>query len=100
MMVKHTTCTCKPLPSIVTTNGSFHRTSAVLSQKQRDWGAGGAEHVVVYASPGLRHSEKNNKNYSDFKLELLALQWAVSEKLKDYLIYSKFMVDTTILSDT
>ncbi|KAL6487816.1 hypothetical protein MHYP_G00044420 [Metynnis hypsauchen] len=62
---------------------------AVLSQKQ-----GGAERVTAYASRGLRGSEKNDKNYSEFKLELLSLKWAATEKFKEYLMYSKFTVVT------
>ncbi len=53
-----------------------------------------AERVIAYASRGLRWSEKNDQNYSAFKLELLALKWAVTEKFKEYLIYSKFSVIT------
>ena len=34
------------------------------------------------------------RNYSLAKLELLALKWAVTEKLWDYLLGSKFMVYT------
>ena len=34
------------------------------------------------------------KNYSTFKLELLALKWAVTEKFKDYLIGTKCTVYT------
>ena len=34
------------------------------------------------------------QNYSSAKLELLALKWAVTEKLRDYLLGSKFTVDT------
>ena len=29
--------------------------------------------------------EKNDENYSRFKLELLALKWAVVEKFREYL---------------
>lgn len=61
----------------------------MLSQRQ-----GGAECVSAYASRGLHGSEKNVQNYSAFKLELLALKWAVTEKFKEYLIYSKFSVIT------
>ncbi|XP_029766793.1 uncharacterized protein LOC113406182 [Terrapene carolina triunguis] len=78
------------LPFIVTTDGSLHGLGAVLSQKQE-----GAERVIAYASRGLRRSERNDKNYSAFKLELLALKWAITEKFKDYLVYSKF----TVISD-
>ncbi len=74
---------------VLTTDGSLHGLGAVLSQRQE-----GAERVIAYASRGLRGSEKNDKNYSAFKLELLALKWAVTEKFKEYLIYSKFSVIT------
>lgn len=76
-------------PFVLTTDGSLHGLGAVLSQRQ-----GGSERVIAYASRGLRGSEKNDKNYSAFKLELLALKWAVTEKFKEYLIYSKFSVVT------
>ncbi|XP_052392086.1 uncharacterized protein LOC127939541 [Carassius gibelio] len=74
---------------VLTTDGSLHGLGAVLSQRQ-----GGVERVIAYASRGLRGSEKNDRNYSAFKLELLALKWAVTEKFKEYLIYSKFSVIT------
>ncbi|XP_076730651.1 retrovirus-related Pol polyprotein from transposon 412 [Maylandia zebra] len=77
------------LPFILTTDGSLHGLGAVLSQKQE-----GVERVVAYASRGLRGSEKNDKNYSAFKLELLALKWAVTEKFRDYLMYARFTVVT------
>lgn len=60
------------VPFIVTTDGSLRGSGAVLSQKQ-----GGVERVIAYASCGLRGSEKNDGNYSAFKLELLALKWAI-----------------------
>ncbi|MCI4388617.1 hypothetical protein PGIGA_G00087940 [Pangasianodon gigas] len=76
-------------PFRLTTDGSRHGLGAVLSQKQE-----GIERVVAYASRGLRGSEKNDKNYSAFKLELLALKWAITEKFREYLMYSKFTVIT------
>ncbi|RXN33232.1 Transposon Ty3-I Gag-Pol poly [Labeo rohita] len=76
-------------PFTLTTDGSFQGLGAVLSQKQE-----GIERVVAYASRGLRGSEKNDKNYSAFKLELLALKWAITEKFREYLMYSKFTVIT------
>ncbi len=72
-------------PSLLTTNGSLHGLGAVLSQKQE-----GIERVVAYTSRGLRGSEKNDKKYSAFKLELLALKWGITEKMREYLMYSKF----------
>lgn len=77
------------LPFIVTTDGSSMGLGAVLSQRQS-----GVERVIAFASRGLRGSERNDKNYSAFKLELLALKWAVTEKFRDLLRYSKFTVIT------
>lgn len=76
-------------PFLLTTDGSLQGLGAVLSQRQ-----GGVERVIAYASRGLRGSEKNDRHYSAFKLELLALKWSVTEKFKEYLIYSKFSVIT------
>lgn len=45
----------------------------------------GKERVIVYANRSLHPAERNDKNYSSFKLELLGLKWAVTEKFKDYL---------------
>lgn len=77
------------LPFTVTTDGSHKGLGAVLSQKQ-----GGVERVIAFASRGLRGSERNDRNYSAFKLELLALKWAVTEKFCDLLLYSQFTVVT------
>ncbi|XP_069802715.1 uncharacterized protein [Dendropsophus ebraccatus] len=68
------------LPFRLYTDASFQGLGAVLSQVQD-----GQERVVAYASRSLRGAEKNDNNYSSFKLELLALVWAVTEKFKDYL---------------
>lgn len=77
------------LPFTVTTDGSLRGLGAILTQK-RDC----VEHVIAYASRGLRGSEKNDRNYSAFKLELLALKWAITEKFREYLRFSKFTVVT------
>ena len=71
-------------PFILETDASQEGLGAVLSQKQC-----GKMVVVAYASRGLRPTEKNMINYSAMKLELLALKWAVTEKLRDYLLGSK-----------
>lgn len=63
------------LPFTVATDGSFQDLGVVLSQKQS-----GVERVIAYASRGLKKSERNYQNYSAFKLELLDLKWAVTEK--------------------
>ena len=46
----------------------------------------GQLHPVAYASRGLRGAEKNYSDMSSFKLEFLALKWAVSEQFRDYLL--------------
>lgn len=77
------------LPFTLTTDGSLLGLGAVLSQCQE-----GVEHVIAFASRGLRGSERNDKNYSAFKLELLALKWAITEKFRDFLMYSRFTIVT------
>lgn len=37
---------------------------------------------------------RQNKNYSAFELEFLALKWAVAEKFRDYFVANKFVVFT------
>ena len=54
----------------------------------------GKVHVIAYASQTLRLSEQSMHNYSSAKLELLALEWAVTEKFRDYLLGLKFTVYT------
>lgn len=76
-------------PFIVTMDGSHQGLRAVLSQRQ-----GGVERVIAYASRGLRGAERNDSNYSAFKLELLALKWAITETFRDLLMYAKFTVVT------
>ena len=53
---------------------------AVLSQKHEV-----LNYVVAYASRKLIGAEYNDSNYSSMKLELLALKWAVTQALKQYL---------------
>lgn len=77
------------LPFIVETDASSEGLGAVLSQQQGD-----GKRVIAYASRRLCHAEKNDRNYSSMKLELLALKWAVSEKFRGYLLGSKFTVIT------
>jgi hypothetical protein len=44
-------------------------------------GADGKEHVISYASRGLRAGERH---YPAHKLELLALKWSVCDKFYNY----------------
>lgn len=48
----------------------------------------------MYASRRLHQAEKNDRNYSSMKLELLALKWAVAEKFREYLLGSKVVFVT------
>ena len=66
---------------------------AVLSQEQ----AGRWYHPVAYGSRALTPHEKN---YQSTKLEFLALKWAVTEHLKEYLPYQSFLVriDSNLLT--
>ncbi len=77
------------LPFIVETDASSEGLGAVLYQLQGD-----CKSVIAYASRRLRNAEKNDQNYSNMKLELLALKRAVSEKFQEYLLGSKFVVVT------
>ncbi|XP_076740530.1 uncharacterized protein LOC143418699 [Maylandia zebra] len=77
------------LPFIVYTDASGRGLGAVLAQVQE-----GQERVIAYASRSLHHTERNDANYSSFKLALLALKRAVTEKFKDYLTGARFVVYT------
>lgn len=77
------------LPFVVETDASNLGLGAVLYQVQ-----GGKKRVIAYASRRLRGAERNDKNYSSMKLELLALKWSVTEKFRSYLLGSKFTVLT------
>ena len=68
------------------TDASNQGLGAVLYQKQED-----LNRVIAYASRALNKSEKN---YSTYKLEYLALKWAVTEKFSDYLQGTHFIVYT------
>jgi phosphopantetheinyl transferase (holo-ACP synthase) len=62
---------------------------AVLAQVQE-----GKEQVISFASRSLHPSEGNYSNYSSFKLEFLALKWAVTETFAEYLNASPIVVYT------
>ncbi|XP_040264683.1 uncharacterized protein LOC120979792, partial [Bufo bufo] len=71
------------------TDASKRGLGAVLAQIQE-----GKERVIAYASRSLKGAEKNDQNYSSFKLDFLALVWAVTEKFKDYLAATPFIAFT------
>ncbi|KAI8788858.1 Transposon Ty3-I Gag-Pol poly [Biomphalaria glabrata] len=77
------------LPFVVETDASLDGLGAVLSQQQME-----GRKVIAYASRSLRPNERDMKNYSAAKLELLALKWAVTDKFRGYLLGSKFLVFT------
>jgi transposase InsO family protein len=77
------------LPFILEIDASFLGLGAVLSQDQVN-----GKVVICYISRGLRPAERNYERYSSMKLELLCLKWSVTEKLRDYLIGSSFVVYT------
>ena len=69
---------------------SLQGLGAVLSQRDKT----GTSHVIAFVNRSLQPSKKSMQNYSLAKLELLALKWAVMEKLRDYLLGSKFTTYT------
>ena len=73
-------------PFILHTDASTEGLGAVLYQEKD-----GLEHVIAYASRGLRNSEKH---YPAHKLKFLCLKWAVTEKFHDYLYGNQFQVVT------
>ncbi len=76
---------------VLETDVSNFGLGAVLYQLQD-----GRKKVSAYASRRLRGAERNDRNYSRMKLELLALKWAVVEKYRGYLLGSRF----TFLTDS
>ena len=74
-------------PFLLETDASKYGLGAVLQQVQED----GKYHRVAYVSHALCGREAN---YHSFKLEFLALKWAVTEQFKEYLMYKPFTVCT------
>ena len=75
---------------ILEIDASLRGLGAVLSQVDDTC----TVHVIAYAIQTLRPPKQYLLNYSSAKLELLALQWAVTEKFRDNLLQSKFTVYT------
>jgi hypothetical protein len=76
-------------PFVLETDVSMQGLGAVLSQY-----SGGQQRVVAYASRSLRHNERNMNMYSSRKLERLALTWAITDKLRDFLLGAKYTAYT------
>lgn len=51
----------------------------------------GKDRVIAYGSRSLTKTERN---YSTYKLEFLALKWAITQRFNDYLYGSEFVVYT------
>ena len=79
-------------PFIVQTDASKEGLGAILSQQQED----GRIRPIAYASRRLRPSEKSyyKTHHSSYKLEFLALKWAIADKFRHYLISTQFSVYT------
>lgn len=45
----------------------------------------GLEQVIAYASRSLHPGKRNDADFSSFKLELLAMKWAIVKNFKDHL---------------
>ena len=71
-------------------DASLQGLGTILSQRDKT----GTSHVIAFASRSLQSRKHSMCNYSSAKLELLALKWAVTEKLRDYLLGSMFTVYT------
>ena len=75
---------------VLEVDASLKGLGACLSQADDD----GHLHPIAYASRGLRGAERRYPDFSSFKIEFLALKWAVVEKFKGYLMGAKCIVFT------
>lgn len=74
------------IPFELHTDASTKGLGAVLYQQQGD-----TKRVIAFASRAVSKAEQN---YSAFRLEYLALKWAITEKFSDYLTNNHFSVLT------
>ena len=70
------------------TDASLQGLGAVFSQRDEH----GWNKVIASASQSLHPNARKMMNYSLAKLDLLALKWAMTEKLWDYLLGSTFTI--------
>ena len=77
-------------PFELETDASLQGLGTMLFQRDET----GTSHVITFPGRSLQPSKQSMQNYSSAKLELLALKWAVTEKLRDYLLGSKFTIYT------
>ena len=77
-------------PFELETDTSLKGFDDVLSQRDEN----DTSHVIAYTSWSLQPNEGLMPNYNSVKLELLALKRAVKEKLRDYLLASRFTIYT------
>ena len=77
-------------PSKLETDASSQGLGTVISQRDEN----GTSHAIALASRSLQPSEQSVRNYISAKLELIALKWALTEKLRDYLLGSTFTIYT------
>lgn len=76
-------------PFRVETDASTKGLGALLLQHDDE----GRPRVIAYASRILRPAERSGR-YSSFKLELLAVKWAVTEVFRDYLLGNRCVIVT------
>lgn len=73
-------------PFILEIDANHAGLGAVLSQDY--------DGPIAFASRGLRPTERNMSSNSFWKLEFLALKWAVTQKFREYLLGNKFVIFT------
>jgi transposase InsO family protein len=75
---------------VLEVDASLSGLGACLGQED----SAGRLHPIAYASRCLRGAERSYPDYSSFKLELLALKWAVTDKFREYLLGQRCIVWT------